>query len=386
MKKISLFEPNISNLEKKMVMLSLNNNQISSYGSFTNLFIKEVQKITNSRYNLATSSGSSALFLALKSLGIKKDEIVITQSYTFAATTNAIILNHSIPLLLDISLENLNLDFDQLENFLDKYTFQKNRFTIHKKTKKKITCICFVLTFGIIPDLDRINFFKKKYNLKIIFDAACALGHKFKKQSLTKYCDAAIYSLNGNKNFTAGAGGIISTDNYKYYNFAKKFANNGKIMNAYDYEMIGFNFNMSSLNAALGLAQMKRYNKINKDKKKIRECYSKSLSPIKQFNCNFKWGKYLPWINFFLSENKQQKKIIIKELRKRNVMVNNFWLPMHKQPTKKFFLLTKYPNTEYVFERILVLPSSTFLSLRVIKNISQLLKKITMTTKKKIQN
>jgi perosamine synthetase len=374
MKKIPLFEPNIGNLEKKMVMASLNNNQISTYGYFTDLFIKEVQKITNSKYNLATNSGSAALFLALKSVGVKQDEIVITQSYTFAATTNAIILNHSTPLLLDISLENLNIDFDQLENFFKKETFQKMGFTFHKKTKKKISCICLVLTLGIIPDLKKLNFFKKKYNLKIIFDAACALGNYYEKEKLTKHCDMAIYSFNGNKSFTSGAGGVISTDKARYYHFAKKFANNGKILNAYSYRMIGFNLNMSSLNAAIGLAQMKRFKKIIQNKKKINISYSKNLSPIKLFNTNYRWGNYLPWMNFYLTKSKVKKKETINKLKKNNIMANNFWLPMHMQPTKKNFILTKFPNTNYVYERIIVLPSSTFLSVNKVKKISKIIK------------
>ena len=376
MKNISLFEPNISNLEKKIVIKSLSKNQISSYGYFTDLFIHKVKKITNSKYNLATSSGSSALFLALKSIGIKKDEIVITQSYTFAATTNAIILNNSIPLLLDVSLNDLNLDFNQLDYFLKKNKFKSRGYTYHKKTKKKITCICFVLTLGIIPDLDKINFFKKKYKLKIIFDAACALGHKYKNQNLSKYCDVAIYSLNGNKNFTAGAGGLLSTNIFKYYNFAKIFANNGKRFMAYNYQTTGFNFNMSSLNGALALAQVKRFHEININKVKIRNFYKKYLSPIKLFNTDFIWGKYLPWINFFLTKTKEEKKRIISTLRKNNVMSNNFWLPMHKHPIKKHFILTKYPNTNYIYDRILVLPSSTFLLLKNIKKITNIIKKI----------
>jgi perosamine synthetase len=376
MKQISLFEPNITRLEKKMVMEALNKNQISTYGYFTNLLVKEIKKITSSKYNLATNSGSSALFLAFKSIGVKKEEIIITQSYTFTATTNAIILNNSIPLLLDISLDDLNLDLVQLEEFLKNETFKKKNYTFHKNTKKKISCVCLVLTLGIIPNLDKINYLRKKYNLKIVFDAACALGHKYKKNKLTKYCDAAVYSLNGNKNFTAGAGGIISTDKFKYYDFAKKFANNGKIMNAYNYKMIGFNLNMSSLNAAVGLAQMKRFNEINKNKIKINKSYSENLSPIKLFNCKFIWGKYFPWMNFYVAKDKNEKKITINKLRKKNILVNNFWLPMHKQPTKKNFLLTKYPNTNYIYERIIVLPSSTFLSLGIIKKISQIIKKM----------
>ena len=147
MKKISLFEPNVGNLEKKLVVKSINENQISSYGYFTNLFEKEVKKITLSKYNLATSSGSSALFVALKSIGIKRDEIVLTQSYTFTGTTNAIILNNSIPLLLDIKKDNLNLDLDNLENFLDKNTLKKGKFIYHKILKKKnyMSVSCFYI-------------------------------------------------------------------------------------------------------------------------------------------------------------------------------------------------------------------------------------------------
>ena len=144
--------------------------------------------------------------MAFKSIGIKKDEIIITQSYTFTATTNAIILNNSIPLLLDISLNDLNLDLIKLEEFLKNETFRKKNFIFHKKTKKKITCVCLVLTLGIIPNLDKINFIRKKYKLKIVLDGACALVNKYKKNKLKKNFDAAVYSLNGNKNFTAGAG------------------------------------------------------------------------------------------------------------------------------------------------------------------------------------
>ena len=138
MKKINLFEPNLSDLEKKFVLEALNKNQISSYGYFNDLLEKEVKKITGSKYNLTISSGSAALYTAFRSAGIKKDEIVITQSYTFSATTNAIMLNNSIPLLVDISDKDLNIDFENLKEFFKKETFRKNNATFHKKAKKKL--------------------------------------------------------------------------------------------------------------------------------------------------------------------------------------------------------------------------------------------------------
>jgi perosamine synthetase len=375
MKQINLFEPNLSNLEKKFVLDSLNKNQISSYGYFNDLLEKEIKKVTGSKYNLTISSGSAGLYIALKSTGIKKDEIVITQSYTFSATTNAIMLNNSIPLLVDISYNDLNIDFENLKNFFDKETFTKQNSTYHKKTKKKISCLCLVFTLGLIPDLKKVEYFRKKYNLKIIFDAACALGSKYKKKDLAKFCDAAIYSLNGNKNFTSGAGGILSTEKKSIFNYARKFSNNGKLLNSYNYKMIGFNFRMSSLNAAVGLGQVKRFNKLIQKKKTIRNVYSKNLKPIELFNCKFKWGNYLPWINFIFL-NKKTKLKVIDFLKKNKIFTNKFWLPMHMQPVKKNFILTDLRNTKKIYESILVLPSSTFLLKKDIVKITKLIKKI----------
>jgi len=214
----------------------------------------------------------------------------------------------------------------------------------------------------------------KKYSLKIVFDAACALGQKYYNKTLTNFCDVAIYSLNGSKNITSGAGGVVSTEKFKYYNYASKFSNNGKILNAYDYKMIGFNLKMSSLNAAVGLGQLKRFNQFIKKKTQVRNFYSKELHPIKLFNTKFKWGEYLPWLNFCIIQNKNKRDKIINSLRKKNILVSRFWLPMHKQPTKKNFLLTNFPNTQYLYDRILVLPSSTFLSSIIIKKISKIVK------------
>ncbi len=376
MKKIPLFEPNISQLEKKMVLLSLKKNEISTHGTFTNIFEKKIKKITSSKYNLGVNSGSSALFLAFKAVGVKSGDIVLTQSYTFTATTNAIKLNNATPLLFDISLNDLNLDLDQLNNFLNKSTFKKNNYTFHKKTKKKISCICFVFTLGIIPNLEKIKKISKKFNLKVVFDAACALGHKFKKQKLTNYCDIATYSFNGNKNFTTAAGGLISTEKKSYFEFAKKFSNNGKIYNAYDYKMIGFNLKMTSINAAIGLAQIKRYNEIQMNKKKIHNYYNSKLKHISLFKCNYPWGNYFSWMNFSILKNNKLRKKLINVLRKKNVLVNNFWLPMHKQPIKKKFILTKFKNTNFLHQHILVLPSSTNISLKNITKVSNIINQI----------
>ena len=375
MKKIPLFEPNISNLEKKYVLKSLEKNQISTYGYFKSLFEKKAKSITKSKFNLSTNSGSSALFLALKSLEIGEDEIVLTQSYTFAATTNAIILNKSIPLLLDINLEDLNIDINQLENFLEKKTFRKKKNTFHKQTKKKISCICLVFSLGIIPDLKRIKNISKKYNLKIIFDAACSFGNKFNNNKLSKYCDIATYSFNGNKNFTTGGGGLYSTDIKKYYLKALSIANNGKV-STYQYQSIGYNLRMPSINAAVGLAQLERFNKIIKKKKTIRDLYKKNLKKYQLFNCRFSWGNYLPWMNFCLVKNETMLKKIIKILNMRNIACDYFWIPMHKQNIKSKFILTKFTNTDYIYKKILILPSSTNIKLKNIKIISKIINNI----------
>lgn len=359
----SIIEPSLTSIEKKYYLDAFKKNQISTFGPYPNKLEKKISQISNSKYNLALTSGSVALYLAFKTIGLNKDDIVITTSYTFAATTSAIQHIGSTPLLIDISLKTFCVDIDQLENYLKTQTIRKKNYTFSKKLKKRIYAVCVVLTFSIIPDLMKIFKISKKYNLKIVIDGACALGAFYKDIPLTKLSDIVIYSLNGNKTFTSGGGGILSTDKKKFYSKSKLLASNAKKNQKYEYSFPAHNFKITNIHAALGYGQLMRFKNIIKKKKIIQINYEKNLK--------FKREKFLPktifsdhvlWINALIVDDKKKYTLIKKKLLKIGYKIDIFWKPMHLQKFSKKFNFLKMKNTNYCWDKVLTLPSSSNLS------------------------
>ena len=227
MKKIlNIKEPDITALEKKEVLNCLKNSQISTYGQLVKKIEKNLKIFSGAKYNLPLNSGSAALLLAFKSSGVNKNDVVITQSFTFGATVHAIQNAQASSWLFDIDKKSLSIDLKQLEENLIKKTYFRNGYSYLKKNNKRVFAICPVTSFGIIPDLLKLKKISKKYNLKIIVDAACALGNKYNKKSLIQYADVVVYSFNGNKSFTSGGGGALSTNNRNLFQKAKILAEN----------------------------------------------------------------------------------------------------------------------------------------------------------------
>ena len=359
-KKIYINETYIGKLEKSLVLKTIQKNQISTYGSSVALFEKKISKLSGAKFNLALNSGSSALILAFKSLNIQKNDLVITQSYTFAATTNSIIQAGATPWLFDISKENFSLDLKKIEISINKNCSKKGKYYYHKKTNKRVFAICPVFVFSIVPNLARLGKIAKKYNLKIVFDAACALNSKFKNNCINKFSNVSIFSFNGNKTITTGSGGLLSTNDKKIYNRSRILAEQGKKNKKYEYHEIGYNLKMNNLSSSVGLAQIKRFNQIKKLKYSIKKKYDYFCKKNNlQILPSPKYSKHILWINcLILSTAKDTKKII--DLFKRNKIITNFfWKPLHMQKIKKNFLIEKDMNfTNYIWEKILPLPSS----------------------------
>lgn len=271
MRKINLLEPNLFKNEKKYLNQCLKFNEISTYGRFINKFENKVKKISNSKYCVALTSGSVSLYLSLKAININENDIVILPSYTFAATINSVIHSSATPLLFDIDEKTLCLDLESVENFLLNNTFKRGEYIYEKNSKKRIYCIMPVTTFSIVPDLQKIKKISKKFNLKVIIDAASGLGSKFNGKSMENYSDIVIYSFNGNKSYTSGGGGIVSTNQKKYEKSVRLLSTNSKSKHKpYRYKMPGHNFKITNLHAAIGLGQLENINYINKKKKKFR--------------------------------------------------------------------------------------------------------------------
>lgn len=376
-KKIQLSIPYIDFKEKKLVLDSIEKNEISTFGRNVALFEKNISKLTGAKYNLAVNSGSSALLLAFKSINLKKNDLVITQSYTFTATTNSIIHSGGTPWLFDIDRKNLSIDIDSVKAKLIKNCFKRGKFYFHKITKKRVYAICPVFAFSIIPRLDKLRLLAKQFNLKIVFDAASAISSKFLKKNIIEYSDIATFSFNGNKSLTTGSGGLVSTNSKLLYNKSKLFSENAKYKSSYIYSDIGYNLRMNNLSAAIGIEQIKKFKTIKQKKNLITKKYN-SLEDEKLIKVLPKpaYSKHLIWINCLILFNPTDVKKIINLLKKNNIETKYFWKPMHLQKIKNNFIIEKnMKNTNYLWNKILPLPSSTGLKKEEQSKVIKLIKK-----------
>lgn len=371
---IELNIPNISSKEKKAVNIALNKNEISTYGGNVLRFEERLKKYTGSKYNLAVSSGSAGLSLAYLSTGIKKNDLIIIPSYTFAATANSVYHAGGLPWFFDIDKATFCLNIEQLNQVLKKTTFQKNKQCFLKENKQRVFAITPVFTFGLLPNLIKLKKVAKKYNLKIITDAACALGSKFEDKNHIDYSDISVFSLNGNKSFTAGGGGIVSTNNKKFFLKCKSLATNCK-KNNYNYSGIGFNLRITNLHASIALAQMDRFTEIFNKKKEITKIYEKRLKK-RIFLPKNSWCKNILWFNAIILENKNKLFKILKFVNRNKINCGIFWKPLHLQSPYKKFKRENLDYTNEVWNKILVLPSSSNLKIIELNKIIKIINSI----------
>ena len=235
MKNIQISEPYIKKKEKIAVNKCLNQNEISTFGNYPYKLENIVTKYLKCKYSCATTSGTFSLLTIFKILNIKKDDLVITQSYTFIGTINSIYHSGGVPWLFDIDPINYCLNLDQIEKNLKKNTYKKGKFFFHKKTNKRVFAICPVLFNGHYPDFKRIKSIARKFNLKIIIDGAGAVfSEKVLSRNFNNF-DALVISLNGNKNITSGGGGVICSNKKSLVTKCKKFVTNCTVSKKHGY-------------------------------------------------------------------------------------------------------------------------------------------------------
>ena len=364
-KNIPLHEPSFDSLDKKYLNQCINSTFVSTASKFVNLFEKEICKFTKAKFAIATINGTAALDIAIKSLNLSKDSEILVPNLNYVASSNAILYNRCIPHYIDSNIDNLGIDYEKLDEYLEK-NFLKKKFLINKKTKKKVTAIIPTHIFGNSSKIEKLLKLKRKYNLKIIEDASEAMGSYYKRKHLGTFGDVGVLSFNGNKIITTGGGGAIISNNKKIYTKAFSLCSIARKKNynwTYDYHGIGFNYRMPGINASMGISQIKKIKNFLKKKKKLFQYYKekfnnekkfKLLYPIEDNDSNY-------WLNTIYIDNCDLKlrNKIIKEINIKKISVRPVWKLM-----KKINYLSKYPsmnlkNSNYLERRLINLPSSS---------------------------
>jgi aminotransferase in exopolysaccharide biosynthesis len=336
----SLHEPYFCGNEWKYVKKTLDENYVSSIGSFVKKFEDQIKKFTKSKYVIPVVNGTEALHLSLIACGVNSNDEVLVPTITFVGTANAVTYSGATPHFVDSELETLGIDPIKLEKYLEKITIKKGKFYFNKKTKRRIKAILPVHIFGNICKIDKILEIAKKYNLVVIEDAAEALGSFFKNKHAGTFGSIGCFSFNGNKILTTGGGGAIITNNKLLAKKIKHLSTTAKINHRWEYihDEVGYNFRMPNLNAALGSAQIENLNKFLRSKRKLFLKYCKEFLKVNNVRLikNPDFSKSNNWLNTIFIKNSSLKKRnkVLSLAQKNQIFLRPIWKPLH---TLKYF-------------------------------------------------
>ena len=368
-KNIPVSSPVITKSDAENVFKVVKSGWVSSSGEEIIKFEKNLSKYVGRRYACAVSNGTAALEIAVKSLGIKKNDEIIMPSFTIISNAVAIIKNFARPKLVDTDPQTWNIKISDIE----------------KKITKKTKALLIPHIYGFPCDMDKILKICKKHKLYLIEDAAEMLGQTFKGKKCGSFGDISTFSFYANKNITTGEGGMILTNEKKIINKAKDFRNLsfGKI-NRFNHTDISWNYRFTNMQAALGNSQLKRINEIVKKKKTIGKYYYKKLINNKNIiiqPTKLSYAENIYWVfGILLKKNSLKYKINIqKKLKKLKIDTRPFFWPMHKQNIfikMKLFKKEKFPFSEYLSNSGFYIPAGIDLDKKKMNYICDCINKV----------
>ena len=362
---LSLHEPRFLSDEKELLNKCIDSTFVSTVGDYVTLFEDKIKEYTGAKYAIATSNGTSALHIAMLVAGVKPLDEVITQSFTFVATCNAIKYCNAEPVFVDISKDTLGMCPKSLKSWISNNTIKKDKKLINKNTGAKISAVLPMHSFGHPSDLDELITICNENNILLIEDAAESLGSFYKDEHTGTYGDIGTLSFNGNKVITTGGGGAVITNDNKYAKKIRHLATTARINTDYSFEHdeIGYNYRMPNLNACLGVSQIKMLSNFIDEKRKIASNYEEAF---KDSNISFfkepVSSKSNYWLNTVLFEDKDLRDQALKYTNENLVMTRPPWKLMHKLSMYSECQKANLKTSEDLENRILNIPSSVPLS------------------------
>jgi len=362
---IPIHAPQFHGNESKYLMETIDSTMVSSVGGFVNQFEQSVSEYMNAEYAIATVNGTSALHTSLMLVGVEADSEVITQSFTFIATCNAIRYCQATPLFVDIEEQTLGLSPKSLMSFLEEFCeIRDDGFCWNRESGRRISACLPMHTFGFPVSIEKISNICKEYNIPLIEDAAESLGSRYNNKHTGTFGVVSAISFNGNKVITTGGGGMIVTDDDELAKRARHITTTSRVstQRGFIHDEIGYNYRLPNLNAAMGVAQMEWLPKYLESKRKIANLYQQwgENNGIHFFKeAESALANY--WLNAVILENKEQRDEWLEETNARGVMTRPAWKPMHQLEMNQDCRRTDMSVTEYFYQRLVNVPSSAII-------------------------
>jgi aminotransferase in exopolysaccharide biosynthesis len=358
---IPLHEPKFVGNEKKYLDQCIDSTFVSSVGSFVDEFEEKIARYTGSKYAIATTNGTSALHISLILANVRKDDEVITQPLNFVATCNAISYCNAKPVFIDVERDTMGLSPSALKSFLENSTIIKDKKCINKKTMKIIKACVPMHSYGHPCRIDEIKEICNQYYIFLIEDAAESLGSFYKDKHTGTFGQLGVISFNGNKIITGGGGGCIITSDEVLAKKAKHLTTTAKTPHKWDFnhDMVGYNYRMPNLNAALLVAQLEKLNNFIINKRNLADKYETFFKGTGfNFFKEIKNSKSNYWLNCILLKDKIQRDQFLEETNLNGVMTRPIWKLMNKLSMFKDVQCDDLKNSEWLDERVVNIPSS----------------------------
>ncbi|MBN1972128.1 MAG: DegT/DnrJ/EryC1/StrS family aminotransferase [Sedimentisphaerales bacterium] len=359
---IPVSQPSIGPKEIEYMNDAIKSTWVSSIGPYITKFEENFARYCGAKYGLTTSNGTTALHLALMSLGITRGDEVIVPDLTFVATANAVKYTGAEPIFVDIDESTLCID----------------PFSIIRRMNKNIKAIIPVHIYGHPCDMDAINEIAKEYGLFVIEDAAEAHGAEYKGKRVGNLSDVAVFSFYGNKIITTGEGGMLLTNNIVIYEKAKQLRDHAMSKSKrYWHTEIGFNYRITNIQAALGLGQFERIDEIIKKKREIFSRYKANLEGTAglKLNRTASYAKNVYWVVCLEIDGmtmESRDKFMI-DLKNRGIDSRPYFYPISDLP---MYSKVNTPIAHKVFQKGVILPSYESLSGSDVDYISESIKSI----------
>lgn len=365
---IPLSVPEIQGNEWKYVKDCLDTGWVSSVGEYVDRFERMIASAVEAPFAIATSSGTSALHVALLVSGVQPDDEVLVSTLTFIAPVNAIRYAGAWPVLIDAEPEYWQMDSRKLTGFLRRNCEFSHGELRNRRTGRRVKAILPVHILGHPADMDPILSVAREFGLVVIEDATECLGAKYKGKHTGTIGDIACFSFNGNKIITTGGGGAIVTSNPEWANRAKYLTTQAKDDPIeYVHNEIGYNYRLTNIQAALGCAQIERLDHYIETKRAIANRYHKGLKDIPGIAPMpaAPWAESIFWLYTVLVSEEQfgiDARCLIKELEARSIQTRPLWQPMHRSPVHSQAEATSCETADLLYSRAVSLPCSVGLT------------------------
>jgi len=361
---IPLCVPEIRGNEWKYIKECLDTNWVSSVGPFVDRFEQELAAYVGTKHAIATVNGTAALHIALLVAGVQPDDEVLVSTLTFISPANAIRYVGAWPVFIDAERDYWQMDPQKVVNFLEEECHWADGELRNKTTGRRVRAILPVHILGHACDMDPILEVARKYNLAVIEDATESLGAKYKGRMVGHLGDIACFSFNGNKIITTGGGGMIVTDNETWAERARYLTTQAKDDPLeYVHNEIGYNYRLTNIQAALGVAQLEKLDEYIATKRRIAETYTQAFKDIPGLRPmrEAEWAFSIFWMYTVLIDQNLygiDGRELMQGLKKESIQTRPLWQPAHLSLAHQEGVLLDCPVSERLNRDAISLPCS----------------------------